>query len=239
MKTRFALFVVLMLALAASVVSWSQEDSSKVALQQKVAELKKNVAANRAKLAKYQWLQTTQVSIKGEVKDEQRAQCRYGPDGKVQKTPTASSKPAEEPKVPGGLRGKMAQKKIAEMKSYMERLKSLIGHYAPPNPERLQSELQAGKASLQLTAGNSELTFKDYYKQGDKVTFSYDTTAKRLTSYNVDTYLDDPQKDIVTLTNQFTTLPDGTNYLQETLLDAKDKEIQIKTTNSGHSLINH
>jgi hypothetical protein len=58
-----------------------------------------------------------------------------------------------------------------------------------------------------------------------------------LQSYNVNTYLDDPKKDIVTLTNQFAALPDGTNYLQQTVLDAKGKQIQIVTKNSGYSLV--
>jgi hypothetical protein len=40
------------------------------------------------------------------------------------------------------------------------------------------------------------------------------------------TYPDDPKKDIVTLTNGFAALPDGTSYLQQTALDAKSKQIQ-------------
>ncbi len=123
------------------------------------------------------------------------------------------------------------------MKDYMDRLKSLIGHYAPPDPQRMQAAMQAGKASTNVSGDVATLTFNDYYKAGDKVAFAFDTQARKVQSYDVNTYLDDPKKDIVTLTNQFASLPDGTNYLQETVLDAKEKQIQIKTTNSGHSLV--
>jgi hypothetical protein len=73
------------------------------------------------------------------------------------------------------------------------------------------------------------------YKAGDQVAFTFDTVAKKLTSYDVNTYLDDPKKDVVTLTNQFASLPGGTNYLAQTVLDATGKQIKITTINQGHS----
>jgi hypothetical protein len=226
----------LILIMLATPATWCQDQSGgKAALQQRAAELKQSVAANQAKLRKYQWLQTTQVNIKGEQKKQELAQCRYGPDGKVLKTPVGDSSPQSKAP-PRGLKGKLVQKKVEEMQDYMERLKSLISHYAPPDPQMIQTAMQAGKASLNISAGAAALTLSDYYKPGDKVTFTLDTAAKKLQSYNVDTYLDDPQKDIVTMTNQFAALPDGTNYLQKTVLNAQAKQIQITTTNSGHSL---
>jgi hypothetical protein len=224
------------LIFAATSALWCQEQgSAKSALQARVAELKASVAANQANLKKYQWLQTTQVSIKGETKKEEQAQCRYGPDGKLQKTPVGA--PPEPKAPPKGLKGKVVAKKVEELKDYTDRLKSLVSHYAPPDPQRMQAAAQAGNANLNISEDNTTLTFTDYYKPGDKVAFAFDTTAKKLKSYDVNTYLDDPKKDIVTLTNQFASLPDGTNYLEQTVLDATGKQIQIKTTNSGHSLV--
>ena len=43
------------------------------------------------------------------------------------------------------------------------------------------------------------------------------------------------EKDAVTLAVQFASLPDGTNYAQQTVLDAKAKQIQVTTTNSQDS----
>jgi len=221
--------------LLATSAIWAEEPGAdKAAFQEKLVEVRKAVAVNQANLKKYQWLQTTQVDIKGEQKKKEMAQCRYGTDGKLQKTPVGTPAQPEEP--PGGLKGKFAKKKIAEVKDYTERLKSLIGHYAPPDPQRLQNIAQSGKAKLERTAGVVTLTFNGYYKMGDTVALAYDTDAKKLQSYNVNTYLDGP-KDIVTMTNDFTTLPDGTNFLHQTVLDAVEKQIHITRTNSGHSLI--
>jgi hypothetical protein len=54
----------------------------------------------------------------------------------------------------------------------------------------------------------------------------------------VATYLDDPVKDVITLTTQFASLPDGTNYLQQTVLNMKAKQVEITSTNSGYSKVN-
>lgn len=212
------------------------ENPDKAALQQRVAELKKSVADNQAKLRKYQWLETTQVSVKGETKKKEDQQCRYGPDGKVVKTPVAGN-PQQPQEQPRGLKKKIVEKKVAETKDYAERVKSLIGHYVPPETEKMQAALQAGHASLSPAGNITTITFTDYYKPGDKVTFGYDTSAKKLRSYDINTFLDDPVKDVVTMTNQFASLPDGTNYLQQTVLDMKAKEIQITNTNGGYSLV--
>ena len=46
--------------------------------------------------------------------------------------------------------------------------------------------------------------------------------------------MDEP-KDIVNLNARFSTLSDGTNFLEESVLDATAKQIRIKTTNFGHN----
>jgi len=55
-------------------------------LQQKLAAVKQSVAENQQKLHQYQWTETTQLTLKGEAKPPQTEMCKYGPDGKVQKT---------------------------------------------------------------------------------------------------------------------------------------------------------
>jgi hypothetical protein len=219
-------------------MSSAQESSpqSKQAVQQAVAELKQSVADNKAKLAQYQWTQTTQVSVKGEVKKNEQSTCRYTADGKVQKTPIGP--PPEHKAAPHGLKGKIVEKKVDEMKDYMESLQSLIGHYAPPDPQKMQAAMQSGKAHVDSSGGVATVSFDDYYKQGDKLSLAFDTAAKKIRSYNVNTYLDDP-KEVVTLNNQFADLTDGTNYLQQTVLDAKSKQIQIKTTNADYVPLSH
>jgi hypothetical protein len=227
-----------MLIMVAACTAWCQDQSaSNPTLKEKVAELKQSVAANQTKLHAYQWTQTTQVALKGETKKDSEDMCRYGPDGKVQKTPIGAPPAPGKPLPTRGLKGKIVQKKVGEMKDYTDRLKSLVSHYAPPNPEMIQAAIKAGKSSLDVSGGIATINFADYYKPGDKVTFAFDTSEKKLQSYDVNTYLDDPKKDIVTLTNQFASLPDGTNYLQQTVLDAQGKQLKMTTTNSGNTKI--
>ena len=39
----------------------------------------------------------------------------------------------------------------------------------------------------------------------------------------------------MTLAVQFASLPDGTNYPEQTVLDAKAKQLQVTTTNSNYA----
>jgi hypothetical protein len=66
------------------------------------------------------------------------------------------------------------------------------------------------------------------------VTLTFDTTAKKIRLYEVNTYLDAPA-DVVTLKVAFDNLPDGTNYVVQSVIDATTKQIQIRTTSSGYN----
>jgi hypothetical protein len=48
--------------------------------------------------------------------------------------------------------------------------------------------------------------------------------------------MDDP-KDVVTLAIQFASLPDSTNYVQQSVLNATAKKLIVTTTNSNYQLI--
>ena len=117
------------------------------------------------------------------------------------------------------------------MKEYMDRVGSLVKRYVPPNPEAMQAAFQAGKASLDKA--NASLVFHDFVKPGDQMALAFDPVGKKLRSLTVASFLDSPE-DQVTLSAGFSSLADGTNFLQETVLIAKAKQIQIKTTNFDH-----
>jgi hypothetical protein len=74
-------------------------------------------AANRQQLAGYVWSRTVQVFEGGVLKLTNVSSLSVGPDGKIVTTATTST-PAE--KLPGGIRGDMAKKKIADLKAYVE-----------------------------------------------------------------------------------------------------------------------
>jgi hypothetical protein len=59
-------------------------------------------------------------------------------------------------------------------------------------------------------------------------------TAKKITTYKVNSYVEKPKEDEVTLSVTFGRLADGTSYPQETVLKATAKNVQVKVTNSGY-----
>ena len=201
--------------------------------QQRLADIKEAMAKNRAQLSQYSWTEHIQISLKGEVKKTKDDICRYGPDGKVQKTEIGES-PSKQMH---GLKGRIAEKKKDEMEDYMQRATALIHNYVPPSPQGIQQAYQSGNVSFTpLGAGALQITIKNYYLPGDAMTMTFDTTAKKLRGLNVNTYLDEP-KDIVTLQVNFQSLPDGTNYPAMTTFDATAKQLQVQTQNSNYQRI--
>jgi hypothetical protein len=214
----------------AAVAAFSQNGPIQTAIEQRVGEVKQSVAQNQAQLRRYAWTETTEISLKGEEKKRTQAACQYGPDGKVQKTPIGEAAP---PPKRRGIKGRIVTKKIDEMKDYMDRVGSLMRRYIPPDPQDMQAAFQSGKAAL--VPGTGELVFSDYVKPGDKVTFTFNMATKKLRSFAVATYLDEA-KDTVTMNASFSSLPDGTNFVETSVLDASAKQIQIKTTNFGYHM---
>ena len=201
-------------------------------LQSKVAAIKQSVAENQQKLHKYQWMETTQLTLNGDAKPPTQSMCQYGPDGTVQKTPMSPPPP---PPSGGRMKQRIIEKKTAEMKDYMGQVKTLLAQYVPPNPQKMQQALQAGKASLNPSpdSGTTSIVFKDYSLPGDQMTLTFNTAAKKISAINVNTYMDNPQ-DAVTLAVKFASLPDSTNYVQQSVLNATAKKLVVTTTNANY-----
>ena len=209
--------------------------------QERAAAIKESLAQNQAALRTYTWIETTEISLKGEVKKKEQKQCSYGADGKVQKTPLPGSEPtksAEKESRGGRGRGRVKQavveNKVEDMKDYMEQVAALVHQYVPPDPQKLQAAQAAGNLSVQPSSGAAGLSVKDYLKPGDSLTIGFDPAAKKLSSYNVKSYVEKPKEDDVTLAVTFGRLTDGTSYPQQIVLDATAKKIQVKVTNGGH-----
>ena len=114
-------------------------------LQQKLAAAKESAARNQQALRAYSWLEKSELSLKGEVKNTKVDMCRYGPDGKVQKTPVVEPPPPEKKR---GLKGKIVAKKTGEMKEELEAAVALVHQYVPPSPDLMQVVMNAGTASI-------------------------------------------------------------------------------------------
>ena len=221
---RLALIGGVALAIIAPAIAQNPE------IQQKLAAVKQAAAENKQKIRQYQWTETTQLTLKGDAKPPTQNLCQYGPDGKVQKTMIGAPPP---PPSGGRMKQKIIAKKKAEMKDYMQDVKAVLAMYVPPDPQKMQADYQAGKVSFNPVPGAVNLIFADYAQPGDKMTITFDTAAKKISGLMINTYMGE-EKDVVTLRVQMATLPDGTSYEQQSILNATAKELVVTTTNSDY-----
>lgn len=202
--------------------------------EERLAELKQSIAQNQQALKQYNWVETTQISLKGEVKKTTQKQCSYGPDGKVQKVLMPAPVPEQSKRKGGPLKRKIVANKVEETEEYMERVAALVHQYVPPDPEKLQAAASAGNLAIQPKGNATTLTFKDYLKKGDALAIGFDTAAKKMRSFSAQSFLDDPKDDAISIAVNFASLLDGTSYPQQSTLDVKAKNLKVVVTNSGY-----
>jgi hypothetical protein len=213
------------LGLAAATPTSAQE------LQQKLAAAKQNAAQNQQALRSYGWIEKVELSLKGEVKNTTVNACRYGPDGKVQKTAVVEPPPPQKKR---GLRGRIAEKKKGEMKEELEAAIALVHQYVPPDPGMMQVVMNAGTASLaQAGPGLLVLKFPGYVKPNDSLALTFDTAVKSLRQIDVASYLDSP-KSPVTLHVLLRSLPGGPRYPGSVVLGMPARQIEVRVTNSNY-----
>jgi hypothetical protein len=200
-------------------------------LQQKLAAAMQSAAQNQQALRSYGWVEKVELSLKGEVKNTTVNSCRYGPDGKLQKTAVVEPPPPQKKR---GLRGRVIEKKTGEMKAELEAAAALVHQYVPPDPGLMQVVVNAGGASLaQAGPGVVVLKFAGYVKPNDSLGLTFESAVKTLRQMDVATYLDDPQSP-VTLRVSLQSLPDGTSYPGSVVLGIPASQIQVRITNSSY-----
>jgi hypothetical protein len=203
-------------------------------LQQKIADLKEGAAANKQALAQYSYLQTTTVSLKGEVKKVTHDRVVTGPDGKPQKT--SLDPPAAAPAPSGGrLKQHVVAKKKEEYADYADSMKALIAQYVPPNKELIQQAAGSGNIKLGPAGapGEVNLVISNYVKQGDKMTLTINKGAGGMQSVSIATYLSNPS-DAVTVDVQFDHLPNGPRYPATQKINGASKQMTILVQNSDY-----
>jgi len=203
-------------------------------IKQKLVAAKDAAANNAQAMRSYTWLEKTELSLKGEVKNTKVDSVKYGPDGKVQKTPVVTPPPPEKKR---GLRGKVVANKTEEMKEELESAAALVQHYVPPSADKMQIVMNAGTASLsQAGPGAVTLTFPGYEKSGDALKLTFDTAVKALQNISVATWLDKPEEP-VNLTVTMQSLPDGLSYPGTIMLSIPSSKIDVKITKSNFQKI--
>jgi len=207
-------------------------------LQQKVADVKQAMAANKQALAQYTWVEQVTVSLKGEQKKQEHFQVRMGPDGKPQKQPLDAPQQAAAPSG-GRLKQHVVEKKKDEYKEYVDQIKALIQQYVPPEKTMLEQAAQKGNIALGPAGGAPgiyRLVISNYVKQGDKMTLEFDKDHKALVSVSIASYLNDP-KDAVNVTVAFAVIPGGPNHVASQTIDGVSKQLTIVIANNNYQHI--
>jgi len=213
------------LALSLAVPATAQD------IQQKLAAAKQAAAANQKALRSYSWLEKTELSFKGEVKSTSINMCRYGADGKVQKSPVVQPPPAQRQR---GLKGRIIENKKEEMKEDLEAAVALVHQYLPPSPDMMQVVMNAGTASVAQTGqGRAALTFPGYLKANDALKLTFDTDVTSLLAVDVNTWVDEPGN-VVTLGVTMAQLPDGTSHPSAVVLGMPKRNVEVRVTNSNY-----
>ena len=206
-----------------------------VAQQQNVSErvdaIKSSLAASQAALKKYEWIETTTISLKGDEKAEIVNRCYYGADGGVTKVPI--SKPAESKG--RGLKGKIAANKKEDLSESMQQAVELVKSYVPPDPAKIQKAKDDGKISVDILEPNKRVrvNFRDFQKPGDILGVEVEMTNNRLLGISVKTYVKEA-KDAVTMDAKFKQLTDGTTFMDAIVLNVTKDQLTVHLDNSGY-----
>jgi hypothetical protein len=204
---------------------------AELSAQDQVNAFKQSLAKNQQQLRQYQWIETTTISMKGEVKSQVLKSCSYGPDGQVQKQEIS----ATQAEMPGGLRGRAAAKKKGEITDYMKQAVALVKQYVPPDGQRIQAAKDAGNLSFTPVGGGLMLTVRNYLKPGDALTLNL-RSGMELQKASINTYLDS-QEDKVMLDVNFASLSNGVDHPGRIVLNAPAKKMQVVIQNADYRML--
>ena len=179
---------------------------------------------NAQKTRNYSWTQRTEVKVKGEVKSLKTEIVRYTVDGEMQKTPIDETS-AKKPK---GIRGKVAKKKIGEMKDWMAELGQLLKAYSLPTEGNLLDFLN--KASISPDGAGQRLDAGDVVQPGDRMSVWIGANHKMVKT-EVTTQHDG--SDVKLMTDHETT-PDGIDYVARTTIVVPDKGVEMMVENFSY-----
>jgi hypothetical protein len=203
---------------------------------QRIEALKASLASSKAVLAHYQWIETTTVSLNGEVKSTKQSHNFYGPDGTEQKVPLGASPPPAQKR---GLRGAIIANKTAELTDYMKSAVALVKTYVPPQAAKIEAARAAGGITIGVppAGAGARLIVANYEKPGDKLSIDVDLATNKIQGLAVATYLASPD-DPVALNVVMGQLPGGATYPSKITLNAPAKGLSVMVTNGGYEKAN-
>ena len=183
--------------------------------------------ANAAALKNYSWKMRVEVTVNGQAKPAKLFQMRFDRDGRLQKTSlTQDAPPPQQPQ--RGLKGRIVEKKTAEMKEYAADLGELCKDYLTPSPALLEAFF-ARVQTAQAPGGWVQLYATDVIARGDKLVYEIDPKTKALNRVVFRATLDgDPVDGTVEMS---TVSGGGPNYAARTIVNAPAQKLTAKIEN--------
>jgi hypothetical protein len=181
--------------------------------------------ANGAALKNYSWKMRVEVSLKGEPRPAKLYAMRFDLNGKTQKTElTAPAEPAPRER---GLKGRIKEKKIGEMKEWAGDLAELAKGYLTPSAAVLQAFFEKAQA-VQAPGGKVQIVADGVIAPGDKLIYELDAATQALTRVMFHAALDgDPVDGQV----EFARLESGLNYAARTTVNVPAKQVSARIEN--------
>jgi hypothetical protein len=204
-------------------ISSAQASKTNLSLQVSAA-----AAANRAQLAGYVWTRTVQVFVGGELKNTVVSSQAVGPDGKIVTT-AVSSTPTD--KIPGGIRGDIAKKKIAEMKAYVDDALQVSVSYLYMSKGKMVDFFDNGGISQ---SGNT-ITIKgsNVNKPNDQLTMQVATGSLAYISQSFSSTV--TSGDAISGTINYKTFSNGLTAINNGELDLPAKNMKLMVSNTGYA----
>jgi hypothetical protein len=197
-------------------------------LEARLAALKQTLAQSQEVLRTYQWVETTAVSYKGELKSTTKNSCSYGPDGTVRKVQLSVEPPPE------NKGGGFAERKRQELRNTAKAAVALVKSYVPLDPALIQKSADSGKASMSVLAAGKliRLVFTDYKLPRDQLTLTLDGASNRLDLVTVASYVE--ASTAITLDVHMASLPDGTSHVESMQLAIPSKDLAVSVGNADY-----
>jgi len=189
---------------------------------------------NAQALKQYIWKSRLEIQKEGETKRVQVSLLRYDLNGKLQKTPLASTHEQQLPT--RGLRGHIAQKKKESFLESLDSLSALAKSYSELSADEMQRFMAGANVTPEMSQRQKlfRIQGSSVLQPGDSMTLWIDAVTRRMRKVEVQTYLDGKPVKIV---SDFKDLPKGPTYLARSVVDYPSKEITLITENFDYERV--
>ncbi len=186
-------------------------------------------AANREQLKSYVWTRTVQVFIGGTLKNTVVSSLSIGPDGKM--VTTAVSSVATDPPPTRGIRGDIARRKIAEMKTYVDNGVKVSMGYIYMNKGDMVNYFDAAGISQ---SGNTITVVGSNVKQpNDQLTMKIKSGTLAFISQSFKSTV--PNGDAVSGSVNYQTFSNGLTAFNSGELELPAKDMKLMISNSNYA----